>query len=172
MAGKMPLATQAEGYGLAAERGSVAVPPTFERTPLPASPITNVVTNEGVPATRVGTGRAVSIYGEGEAAGAGFTDVAAETRYANERPLTSNLPDGSASDLTLRDAPLSATTRAELQRLAQPGARITYANADVEGFQDYVDQLRQTFSNARVVHEGTVTGADGVQRGVVVLELP
>jgi hypothetical protein len=56
--------------------------------------------------------------------------------------------------------------------LAQPGARITYTNADVEGFQTYVDQLRQTFPNARVVHQGTVTGANGVQRGVVVLELP
>jgi hypothetical protein len=48
--------------------------------------------------------------------------------------------------------------------LAQPGARITYANADVEGFQTYVDQLRQTFPNARIVHQGTVTGADGVHR--------
>src|SRR5579884_3636068 len=133
---------------------------------------TNFVTNEGVPASRVGTGRAVSIYGEGEAAGAGFTDVATEAQFANGRPLTSTLPNRSASDLALRDAPLSATTRAELQRLAQPGARITYSNADVEGFQTYVDQLRQTFPNAKVVQQGTVTGANGVQRGVVVLELP
>jgi hypothetical protein len=130
------------------------------------------ITNEGVPSSRVGTGFAISIYGEGEAAAAGFTDFAAETRFAKGRPLTSTLPTGSASDIAIRDAPLSAATLRELQRLAQPGARITYANADVEGFQSYVDQLLQVFPNTKAVHQGTVAGSDGVQRGVVVLEVP
>jgi hypothetical protein len=133
---------------------------------------TNLVTNEGVPSSRVGTGRAVSIYGQGEATEAGFTDTAVDPQYANGRPLTSILPNGSVSDLAIRDAPLSPATRAELKRLAQHGARITYANADMEGFQTYVDQLRQTFPNARIVQFGTVIGADSVQRGVVVLEIP
>ncbi len=62
--------------------------------------------------------------------------------------------------------PDSAPPRAELQRLAQPGARITYANADVEGFQAYAEQLRQTLSNATIVHQGTVAGADGIRRGL------
>ncbi len=68
--------------------------------------------------------------------------------------------------------PVSAPPRAEVQRLAQPGARITYANADVEGLQAYAEQLRQTLSNATIVHHGTVTGADGIRRRVVVLQLP
>src|SRR5206468_198704 len=79
----------------------------------------NFVTSEGVPASRIGTGRAISIYGAGEVADAGFTDMATEAQFANGRPLTSTLPDRAASDIALRDAPLSATTRGELQRLAQ-----------------------------------------------------
>jgi hypothetical protein len=171
------LEIQAEGYGVAAERGPVEVPLASERTPLPVAPnaapkVGGIVSPDGTPINPRGTGQAINLYGEGETPG--FHDFATEPRYAKGRPLTSTLPPGSASDLALRDAPLSATTQAELQRLAQPGARITYANAnaDVEGFQSYVDQLKHSFPNAKIVHQGTVKDADGVQRGTAVIDLP
>ena len=152
------------------ESGSAAGEEAIPQSGQTAPDAGRLVSPDGTPINPIGKGRAINVYGEGEAAG--FNDFATEAKYANGRPLTSTLPDGAASDLALRDAPLSATTQAELQRLAQPGARITYANADVEGFQTYADQLEKTFPNARVVEQGTVTGADGIERGVVVLELP
>jgi hypothetical protein len=129
---------------------------------------TTIVSAEGTPVNPIGTGSAINIYGAGEASG--FTDFATEPRFALGRPLTSVLPNQVASDIALRDAPLSATTLSEMARLAKAGARITYSNADVAGFERYVAQLRETFPNARVVLQGTVTGAEG-QRGVVVIEL-
>jgi hypothetical protein len=74
--------------------------------------------------------------------------------------------------MALRDVRLSQTTLSEMQRLAQPGSRITYANAHVEGFDGYVNQLRQAFPNGKVASQGTVTGSDGIVRNVVVIELP
>jgi hypothetical protein len=129
----------------------------------------SVVNSDGVPVNPSGAALIINIYGEGEAAG--FSDFATEGRFANGRPLTSNLSDGAASDIALRDAPLSRTTLSEMRRLAASKARITVANADVEGFQGYAGQLRGAFPQAIVVHEGIAVGADGVERGVIVIQL-
>jgi hypothetical protein len=129
-----------------------------------------IVAPNATPINPRGTGRAINIYGKREAVG--FANYATEARYANGRPLTTSLRDHVASDLAMRDAPLSPITVAELQRLAQRGARITYANADVDGFATYAQQLRRAFPNGRVVYQGIVSDSRGVQRGVIVLELP
>lgn len=129
-----------------------------------------LVTADGTPVAPTGTGRAINIYGEREAKG--FEDFAIDKTLAGDRPLTSDLPDHVASDICMRDAPLTSETTSELQRIANPGARVTSANADVEGFEAYVDQLMKTFPNAKIVEQGTITDSNGVRRGVVVLEIP
>ncbi len=137
---------------------------------VPAPHTQDLFTPEATPLNPVGTGCAINIYGEGETAG--FADYATEAVHAHGRPLTSTLPARVASDISMRDAPLSSTTLAEMQRLARPGARITYANADVFGFAKYVDQLRQAFPIAKILRQEAITGANGYDRGIVVLELP
>ncbi len=78
--------------------------------------------------------------------------------------------DDVASDIALRDAPLARTTLDEIERIAQPGARVTYSNADVENFLKYIKQLQDKFPNARIVEQGTIQGALG-ERGFVIIEL-
>ena len=103
-----------------------------------------LVSSDGTPINPQATGGRLAIYGEGEAAG--FDDYATEPQYVDGtlvqgRPLTGTLPDHAASDFSLRDAPFSDATAAEIQRLAQPNARLTFADADVDNFPQTVQQL-------------------------------
>lgn len=127
------------------------------------------VSPDGTPLHPIGTGRMLSIYGEREAIG--FQDVATEARFANGRPLTTEIAARSASDIALRDAPLSMATLAEIQRLAKPNARVTYSAA-VDGFDAQAQKLLNRFRDAKVLYRGNVTSADGVERSVLVIEIP
>jgi len=134
-----------------------------------------LVNSDGTPINPQATGRCLAIYGEGEAAG--FDNYATEPQYVDGtrvqgRPLTQTLPDNVASDFSLRDAPFSDATAAEIQRLAQPGARLTFANADVDNFPQTVQQLQGQLPGARIIEEGTGTDSQGIERGFVVFQLP
>ena len=75
----------------------------------------------------------LNIFGEGEARG--FLDVSPNAQFANGRPLTSSLGNGSASDIFIRNAPITGeNTISEIMRLSQPGTRITLMQP-ASGFQ-------------------------------------
>ena len=78
-------------------------------------------------------GLRLNIFGEGEASG--FMDVSTNSTFANGRTLTSTLPDGSASNIFIRNAPISGQdTIPEIMRLSQPGTTISIMQP-TEGFQ-------------------------------------
>jgi len=75
----------------------------------------------------------LNIFGESEARG--FLDVSPNAQFANGRPLTSSLGNGSASDIFIRNAPItSENTISEIMRLSQPGTRVTLMQP-ASGFQ-------------------------------------
>src|SRR5665213_83606 len=118
-----------------------------------------VVSSDGIPINPQAAGRRLAIYGEGEAAG--FDDYATEPQYVDGtlvlgRPLTQTLPDHVASDFSLRDTPFSAVTVAEIQRLAQPMGRLTFADADVKNFPQTIQQLQGQLPSARIIEQGSV----------------
>lgn len=86
----------------------------------------------GTPINPIGQGRMINIYGEGETDYLGFADFATEPQFANGRPLTSTLPNGSVTDIAIRSAPITPTTQAEIKRIARPvaagGCRLTYGS--------------------------------------------
>ena len=134
-----------------------------------------LVNSDGVPINPQATGRCLAIYGEGEATG--FDNYASEPQYVDGehvqgRTLTQTLPDHVASDFSLRDAPFSDATAAEIQRLAQPSARLTFANADLDNFPQTVQQLQGQLSGARIIEQGNVPNSQGWVRAFVVFELP
>jgi peptidoglycan hydrolase-like protein with peptidoglycan-binding domain len=94
----------------------------------------------GTPINPKRVGRQINIFGEGETDYLGFRDFATELQFANGRPLTSTLPDNSASDICLRSSPLSAVTQQEIKRLARPalagGCRFTFATNAGLSFTD------------------------------------
>ena len=96
--------------------------------------------------------------------------IGAARKRKNTTMLTSAIPDRSASDISLRDAPLKAEGLREIQRVAQPGARVTYAAA-AEGFGAQAQRLLEFFPNARVLGRTATVGANGIERGVVVIQL-
>jgi hypothetical protein len=134
-----------------------------------------LVSSDGIPINPRATGRCLAIYGEGEAAG--FDDYATEPQYVDGthvhgRPLTKTLPDHVASDFSVRDSLFSNATAMEIQRLAQPAARVTFANADVENFPQTVQQLQGQLPGVRIIEQGTVTDSQGIERSFVVFQLP
>jgi hypothetical protein len=134
-----------------------------------------LVSSDAIPIKPQATGRCLAIYGEGESAG--FDDYAIEPQYVDGermqgRPLTQTLPDNVASDFSLRDAPFSDATAAEIQRLALPSARLTFANADLDNFPQTVQQLQGQLPGARIIEQGNVTNSQGWVRAFVVFELP
>ena len=75
----------------------------------------------------------LNIFGEGEAPG--FVDTSTSANFANGRPLTSTFGNGSASDIFIRNAPVTGDgTLSEIVRLSQPGTRITLMQP-ASGFQ-------------------------------------
>lgn len=134
-----------------------------------------LATSDGTPINPQATGRCLAIYGEGEAAG--FDDYATEPLYVDGtlvqgRPLTGTLPDHVASDFSLRDTLFSAVTAAEIQRLAQPKARLTFADANVKNFPQTIQRLQGQLPGAKIIEQGTVTDSQGIERGFVVFQLP
>jgi hypothetical protein len=81
---------------------------------------------------RGGIGRKINIFGEGETDYLGFTDFATDPQFAGNRPLTSTLKAGEASDICMRSAPINQNTHNEIKRIARPialgGCRFTYAS--------------------------------------------
>lgn len=92
----------------------------------------NRAQHRGTPINPIGNALRINIYGEGETDYLGFQDFATEPQFAHGRPLTSTLVAGSASDICVRSAPLTALTRSEIRRIAQSapagGCRFTYAS--------------------------------------------
>jgi hypothetical protein len=61
--------------------------------------------------------------------------VSSNARFANGRPLTSGFGNGSASDIFIRNAPITGeNTIPEILRLSQPGTRVTLMQP-ASGFQ-------------------------------------
>jgi hypothetical protein len=132
--------------------------------------------SKATPVQTRNTGEKVSIFGEGEAEG--FTDYHVETDPMSShmesinglnRPPTSEIADGAAIDITLRDAPISAETAAEINRIAGPKARFTWAMEAESMAESGLKVLQDFFGDWKVVDQG---GAfDGThRRGVIVVE--
>lgn len=68
--------------------------------------------------------RGVNIFGEGEAL-PGFVDFATDAAFANGRPLTQGLANGSVPRIFLRSAPITGATAAEMARIIGAGGKIT-----------------------------------------------
>ena len=137
------------------------------------------VSPQGTPINPLGTGRKINIYGEGETPG--FDDYATEAKYATyakngqqiTRPLTSapvppGVADHTASDISMRSAPVSSTTASEIGRIAKPGARLTYAAA-AAGFDAQAKKLLDAFPNAKLLE--SCTWDNGIGKAMV-LQLP
>ncbi|WP_067846626.1 peptidoglycan-binding domain-containing protein [Nocardia lijiangensis] len=88
--------------------------------------------HRGTPINPIGNAMRINIYGEGETDYLGFADFATEPQHARSRPMTSTLVDGCASDICVRNAPLSVVTLNEIRRIAQSalvgGCRFTYSS--------------------------------------------
>ncbi|MFI2281212.1 peptidoglycan-binding protein [Nocardia beijingensis] len=88
--------------------------------------------HRGTPINPIGTAMKINIYGEGETDYLGFTDFATEPQFALNRPMTSTLVNGCASDICVRNSNLSTVTLNEIRRLAQSalvgGCRFTYGS--------------------------------------------
>ena len=101
---------------------------------------------ESLLAAETGASR-LNIFGTGEARG--FLDVSPNAYYANGRPLTSGLANGSASDIFIRSAPITGeNTIPEILRLSQPGTRVTLMQS-TSGFQGQA--LIDAFGNRATV---------------------
>lgn len=91
------------------------------------------------PINPVGSGRKINIGGEDETKYLSFEDFSTRDGVTGgppvgsppDRPFTEALPSRCASDICLRDSPLTAEIRKEISRLARPGCRLTVAQNDV-----------------------------------------
>ncbi|PTR10022.1 putative peptidoglycan binding protein [Nitrosospira sp. Nsp5] len=97
------------------------------------------VNHFGTPVNPKGGGRKINLGGEGETKYLGFEDFLPNFFPGPVRPLTSSLPDQCASDICLRDAPISKDGslekgKKEIMRIAQPGCRLTFCG-DVARFR-------------------------------------
>jgi len=139
------------------------------------------VSSKGTPINPKGGGRKINMWGEQETPG--FEDYAADSKYAGYnknckdfvRPVSSaqpqppGLPNKCASDICMRSSPVSKTTGPELQRIAQPGCRITLATAS-EGFEDQKNKLLALFPGAKII-DGPCSWCNGTGRAIVI-EVP
>jgi hypothetical protein len=87
--------------------------------------------HKGSPIYPQAHGKMINIWGEGETNYVGFQDYA--THRDGEflfphRPLTQTIGSRSVSDICMRSSPLHRITGFEMQRLAMPGCRFTYAS--------------------------------------------
>jgi hypothetical protein len=115
------------------------------------------------PAAKSGASR-LNIFGTGEARG--FLDVSTNATFANGRPLTSALGNGSASSIFIRNPPISGrNTIPEILRLSQPGTRVTLMQP-AGGFQGQA--LIDAFgSRATVNFMGTFPSQTGVDMTIL-----
>jgi peptidoglycan hydrolase-like protein with peptidoglycan-binding domain len=98
------------------------------------------VHHKATPINPVGTGRKFNIGGEGETNYLGFQDVSTRDPITGgppvgsppDRPFSEDFPSRSASDICLRDAPINAEIRKEINRLARPGCRLTVSQDRIE----------------------------------------
>jgi len=97
------------------------------------------VHHSATPINPVGSGRKINIGGEDETKYLGFQDFSTRDGATGgppvgspaDRPFTERLPSRCASDIFVRDAPLTAEIRKEISRLARPGCRLTVAQDDI-----------------------------------------
>ncbi len=91
------------------------------------------------PINPLGFGRKINIGGEDETKYLGFQDFSTRDGATGGppigspagRPFTEDLPSRCASDICLRDSPITAEIRKEISRLARPGCRLTVAQSDL-----------------------------------------
>lgn len=107
--------------------------------------------HHGTPINPQGFARKINIGGEHETDYVGFQDFVTKTPDGlvfgpPGRPFTENLPKRCASDICMRSAPITAEIRKEINRLAVPACRFTYAN----------DPSNVSFNRAFLLSLGTV----------------
>ncbi len=96
--------------------------------------------HSATPINPIGTGSMINIGGEDETKYLGFKDFSTRSGVTGGppigspvgRPFTEAEPARSASDICLRDSPLTAEIRKEISRLARPGCRLTVAQNNIE----------------------------------------
>jgi len=99
--------------------------------------------------------RKLNIFGEGEAR-PGFEDVSTNKRHARGRPLTEDIPSGSAKEIFIRNSPVNGdNTLEEIKRLSRPGTRVTLLQP-FDGFQGN-ELLEGLGEGAEVVLDRTFT---------------
>ena len=96
----------------------------------PRSSIKNIASGPKAPS---GSSNRLNIFGEGETPR--FTDVSTSQQWASGRPMTSNLPSGSAQEILIRNAPIDETTISEVSRLVASGGRVSVVGPSGPGFQ-------------------------------------
>jgi hypothetical protein len=126
----------------------------------------------GTPINPQGWGRMINIGGEGEAVG--FEDYL--VRHDSDlylgplgRPFTASLNANVASDICMRNAPITGQIKNEIFRIASNQCRFTYAGA-----HEFTSQLR---SIGRIIEELRILSSDdnncgkGIVLHVVVLNI-
>lgn len=132
------------------------------------------VDNGGRPVNPKGTGRKINIFGSQETPG--FDDYTTDLHFSGFgpnaatifRPWTEDtdraagVQSGTASDICMRDSPVSPVTIAAIRRIASSGCRLTFAGSD-DGGRRFIPILKGAFSGAKIIEEFN---------DAIVLELP
>ena len=131
------------------------------------------------PINPIGSGRKINIGGEDETKYLGFQDFSTRDTATGGppvgsppgRPFTEGLPSRCASDICLRDSPITAEIRKEISRLARPGCRLTVAQSTIVE----MNNNRQFLLSLGVVSEDVFifdnAAADKLDHEVVVITM-
>ena len=130
--------------------------------------------NGGRPVNPKGTGRRINIFGVGETPG--FEDYTSDLGFSTtnrtnlflpwteDTDPTVGVPNGTASDICIRDSPVFPVTLAAIRRIASPGCRLTFAASD-EGGKMFIPVLKAAFPGAKIIPGEEFSDA-------IVMELP
>ena len=106
------------------------------------------------PVNPQGFGRKVNIGGEYELAYLGFEDFLVRVPHGNyfgpARPFTETLKNPCASDICMRSVPLNKEIKAEVNRIALPGCRLTLA---LNSYRDLATDQRFLMSMGPVIEQ-------------------
>lgn len=182
---------------LVTQSNAQGIPIGFVRLPLEVGKVTPkrpFVSQKGTPVNPIGTQRMINIFGENERE-PGFENFVTDPKFTVgnngvPRPFTNdpNKPPGvankTASDICLRDSPISQVTINEIKRIAMPGCRLTIAlnsgpkDDEPGGTNEQLKRVSDAFvPPAEVFQEGRhdeINERDGkpTVRRVLVIEIP
>jgi hypothetical protein len=131
----------------------------------------NRVHHMATPINPIRTGKMINIGGEDETKYLGFVDFSTKDTATGgapvgspaNRPFTEGLPARCASDICLRNAPITAEIRKEISRLARPGCRLTAAQSrpeDVNSNRDFLTSVGVVIEDVFIVNETDPNGQD------------